>query len=533
MDSVVDVRAASILHVAAGDRFIALATSSNTLLLLAAAEDGTDGTDDRPPLVRQMRWFSGPDKGVAAMHLHDEAGLLVASHDGSAFVLPMHRLMRRPPSPIGTPSGELLVLPGGLEIQCDASSGACEADEGQELIAIHAAAMYSRTAGGISSCAFWHGFPGGGGGAVLGSLDGSLHLLGVRGREQLRSVPVGAAISQLWLVADAAAGTDDTALGEGVGWVLVRLLQGTYLRMELREPYELLPVPLASAHPRAELWVQRSSTHGELLLLHTARDGRLQVARPPPRARTRAHARARARTRIPPTMWLWLQVHSREAITHGVRHPLFVYMLPVAALPASIVLGAHCAFCVQPTPDGTVAASGGGERAGAAAGGGDGQGGASGQGGGEGQGGGGGRLEMLVVSRALSEEGRHAAARHVIPEGLLQAIPLALPPGARLTGATSCSFGGGGSGDGGGGGGASERFVFWSVGGLHHLCAWMSPAVVRKRLRFAPALALPLPLAVTLALTLTLALARCASVCCVPMTASLVTKPERTRRQRC
>ena len=232
-------------------------------------------------------------------------------------------------------------------------------------------------------------------------------------------------------------------------------------------------------------------------------------------------------------MWLWLQVHSREAITHGVRHPLFVYMLPVAALPASIVLGAHCAFCVQPTPDGTVAASGGGERASAAAGGGDGQGGASGQGGGEGQGGGGGRLEMLVVSRALSEEGRHAAARHVIPEGLLQAIPLALPPGARLTGATSCSFGGGGSGDGGGGGGASERFVFWSVGGLHRLCAWMSPAVVRKRLRLAPALALPLPLAVTLALTLTLALARCASVCCVPMTASLITKPERTRRQRC
>ena len=139
-----------------------------------------------------------------------------------------------------------------------------------------------------------------------------------------------------------------------------------------------------------------------------------------------------------------------------MRHPLFVYMLPVAALPASIVLGAHCAFCVQPTPEGTVATSGGGERAAAAGGGGDGQGGAS------GQGGGGSQLEMLVVSRALSEEGRHAAARHVIPEGLLQAIPLALPPGARLTGATSCSFGGGGSGDGavsgggGGGGGGGE-----------------------------------------------------------------------------
>ena len=292
MDSVVDVRAASILHVAAGDRFIALATSSNTLLLLAAADDGADGTDGRPPLVRQIRWFSGPDKGVAAMQLHDEAGLLVASHDGSAFILPMHRLMHRPPSPTGTPSGEL-VLPGGLEIPCDASS-ACEADEGQELIAIHAAAMYSRTAGGISSCALWHGFPGGGGGAVLGSLDGSLHLLGVRGREQLRCVPVGAAISRLWLVADAAAGTADSALDEGVGWVLVRLLQGTYLRMELREPYELLPVPLAWAHPRAELWVQRSSSHGELLLLHTAHDGRLQAAHPPRRARAHTHAHARA-----------------------------------------------------------------------------------------------------------------------------------------------------------------------------------------------------------------------------------------------
>ena len=293
MDSVVDVRAASILHVAADDRFIALATSSNTLLLLAAADDGADGTDGRPPLVRQIRWFSGPDKGVAAMHLHDEAGLLVASHDGSAFILPMDRLMHRPPSPTGMPSGELLVLPGGLEIPCDASS-ACEADEGQELIAIHAAAMYSRTAGGISSCALWRGFPGGGGGAVLGSLDGSLHLLGVRGREQLRCVPVGAAISRLWLVADAAAGTADSVLDEGVGWVLVRLLQGTYLRMELREPYELLPVPLAWAHPRAELWVQRSSSHGELLLLHTARDGRLQAAHPPRRARARTHAHTRA-----------------------------------------------------------------------------------------------------------------------------------------------------------------------------------------------------------------------------------------------
>ena len=297
MDSVVDVRAASILHVAAGDRFIALATSSNTLLLLAAADDGADGTDGRPPLVRQIRWFSGPDKGVAAMQLHDEAGLLVASHDGSAFILPMHRLMHRPPSPTGTPSGELLlVLPGGLEIPCDASS-ACGADEGQELIAIHAAAMYSRTAGGISSCALWHGFPGGGGGAVLGSLDGSLHILGVRGREQLRCVPVGAAISRLWLVADAAAGTADSALDEGVGCVLVRLLQGTYLRMELREPFELLPVPLAWAHPRAELWVQRSSSHGELLLLHTARDGRLQAAHPP-RAHTHSHARTCTRVRV-------------------------------------------------------------------------------------------------------------------------------------------------------------------------------------------------------------------------------------------
>ena len=200
-------------------------------------------------------------------------------------------------------------------------------------------------------------------------------------------------------------------------------------------------------------------------------------------------------------MWLRLQVHSREAITHGVRHPLFVYMLPVAALPASIVLGAHCAFCVQPTAvgtaEGTVAASGGGQRAATAAAGGDGQG-----------GGGGDRLEMLVVSRALSEEGRHAAARHVIPEGLLQAIPLALPPGARLTGAASCSFGaaasgaaasggggsgGGGSGGGGGDGGAggsSERLIFWGVGGLHHLCAWLSPAAVRNRPCLALALAL-------------------------------------------
>ena len=76
---------ASILHVAVGERFLALATSSNMLLLLAAADRG------RPPLVRQMRWCSGPSKGVAAMQLHDELGLLVASHDGSAFLLPAMR----------------------------------------------------------------------------------------------------------------------------------------------------------------------------------------------------------------------------------------------------------------------------------------------------------------------------------------------------------------------------------------------------------------------------------------------------------
>ena len=59
---------------------------------------------------------------------------------------------------------------------------------------------------------------------------------------------MGSAVSKLWVVADAAANVGNarrsdagSVLGEAVGWVLLRLLRGMYLRMELREPCALLP----------------------------------------------------------------------------------------------------------------------------------------------------------------------------------------------------------------------------------------------------------------------------------------------------
>ena len=105
----------SILHMAAGEQFVALATLSNSLLLLAP------GSSVSAPITRQLHWFSEPLKGVASMDLHDEVGLLIASHDASALVLPVKAMLRRPRCPIGegpAAPGGVLSLPG-LTVQLD------------------------------------------------------------------------------------------------------------------------------------------------------------------------------------------------------------------------------------------------------------------------------------------------------------------------------------------------------------------------------------------------------------------------------
>ena len=77
----------SILHIVAGRHCVALATSINTLLLHRAGGDGG------PPITRQVQWFAGDLKGIASMAMRDDADLLVATHDASAFVLPLRFML--------------------------------------------------------------------------------------------------------------------------------------------------------------------------------------------------------------------------------------------------------------------------------------------------------------------------------------------------------------------------------------------------------------------------------------------------------
>ena len=86
--------ATSILHAACSSSHLALATSGNTLILVASA------TATQPPLARQLRWFTPSLKRVAAMDLSSSRGLLVASHDASVFVVPLGHLLRRPPTAV-------------------------------------------------------------------------------------------------------------------------------------------------------------------------------------------------------------------------------------------------------------------------------------------------------------------------------------------------------------------------------------------------------------------------------------------------
>ena len=78
----------SILHIACGSSHVAIATSSNSLLLMAAGE---------PPLERQVQWFAGADNGIASMAMRDDTDLLVVTHNASVYVLPLWQVLRRPP----------------------------------------------------------------------------------------------------------------------------------------------------------------------------------------------------------------------------------------------------------------------------------------------------------------------------------------------------------------------------------------------------------------------------------------------------
>ena len=157
---------------------------------------------------------------------------------------------------------------------------------------------------------------------------------------------------------------------------------------------------------RCELSVQPRSAHGPLLLAHTTHDGRLQVFAADVLRATGRELRA--------------------------AHPLFVYTLPPRALPHSVVVGAHTIVCVRsaaPDAAATTAAD---------------------------------DARVLVLSRALAEEGRHARVRHLMPDGLLQSLPLPDADAAsRLQGAIA--FGADGDG-----------CVLWGRRGAYELRVWVA-----------------------------------------------------------
>ena len=143
--------ATSILHAACSSSHLALATSGNTLILVASA------TATQPPLARQLRWFTPSLKRVAAMDLSSSRGLLVASHDASVFVVPLGHLLRRPPTAVAPRPADdgALELPGGLVLRTalDDADKAAEIADAAELRAVYAAAR--GRAAGVSACAWW------------------------------------------------------------------------------------------------------------------------------------------------------------------------------------------------------------------------------------------------------------------------------------------------------------------------------------------------------------------------------------------
>lgn len=366
----------SILHIAAGQHCVALATSINTLVLLHS------GGGSGPPITRQVQWFSGALKGIASMAMRDDTNLLVASHDASAFVLPMEFMLRRPPLPVHRPNG-------AADEAADASRSSSPASMSMEppmiippdcaeLLAVHGEATHAS----VSCCAFCELGRVGGVAAAIGSLDGTVHLISLRRRCHIGKIFAGAPISRLWdlpaasaaaaalptylsptpatisatppptfstgvgpssidqltdpgsasdqlsglLSAGMAVGSDGEASvtqprepDPGCGCLLARTLQGKFLLTSLANaPHDAQWRPLVL--PRGELTVQSSdsSRHGPLLLLHIADESRLLV-------------------------------YSAALLgeSAGRHRPIFTFTLPAHTLPGSVHVGAHAIVGAQ------------------------------------------------------------------------------------------------------------------------------------------------------------------------------------------
>ena len=253
-----------ILHVAAGERWIAVATST-TLLLIAPANAASSA-----PRMRHMQWFKDPLKGIASLAMRDDLELLVVTHDASAYLLPLRRLMiRSAPLPAGTP------LPC-----CSTDSIAIDV---HALVAVPS--VVGDRAASVSCCALCEARSGPS--VAIGSLEGTIHVIGFdpdgMGGTLTCTADAEVPIARLSALPSPSARVTrgavtqpcDAPAGNG-GALLVRTLQGRYLLMGLAtSPPMLRPLVL----PTGELSVQRSSSADESpwLLLHSAEECRLTV----------------------------------------------------------------------------------------------------------------------------------------------------------------------------------------------------------------------------------------------------------------
>ena len=129
LSQVIDIADVSILHVAVGEQHMALATSNNLLLLYAAAEGA-----EHAPLLRQMQWFVDPLKSIASMAMRDDDDLLVASHDASAFVLPLRHMLRRQKAPVVPHASTPSAAAAAASVAVSSSAAASCSD----IVAVHA-----------------------------------------------------------------------------------------------------------------------------------------------------------------------------------------------------------------------------------------------------------------------------------------------------------------------------------------------------------------------------------------------------------
>ncbi|KAL1511926.1 hypothetical protein AB1Y20_005207 [Prymnesium parvum] len=354
-------REASVRHMAACEECVALFTQANTLLLYAPA------TDALAPIVRQLHWFREAQKGVASMDVRDGVGLLLASHDASAFLLPVAQIVRRPPCPVATRASAphaappVLTLPGlTLALEASAAPHAAAAPpashdgerarsaadpwrdaEAGELLVVHPRAEGAHA--DVSACALCTLPRAGGGdglaGAALGCLDGALLLLDLEARTWLRTLHAGAPVARMWGL-DGIHGFHHHHLHGSR--LLLRSLQGTHTTVDLVEPFALRPLELARADPE----YGRAPPGGEGGGGGAGDQGEAEAGPADVLAVSVQHTREDGQLLAFHTSAGMLHTYGPEVLSSRGSPARCVFALPPNCLPGSAVVGGHCIFCV-------------------------------------------------------------------------------------------------------------------------------------------------------------------------------------------